>query len=52
MSVPALNGSHYEPRCGHRKFRLVVSFGRDNLMRGMDPVAAALDAGENRIAPC
>jgi len=30
---------------------LVVSFARDNLMRGMDPVAAALDAGEKSNPP-
>jgi multidrug efflux pump subunit AcrB len=30
---------------------LVVSFARDNLLRGMDPIAAALDAGASRIRP-
>jgi multidrug efflux pump subunit AcrB len=30
---------------------LVVSFARDNLLRGMEPLAAALDAGESRIRP-
>jgi multidrug efflux pump subunit AcrB len=30
---------------------LVVSFARDNLLRGMSPVDAALDAGASRIRP-
>jgi multidrug efflux pump subunit AcrB len=30
---------------------LVVSFARDNLRRGMDSVAAALEAGTGRIRP-
>ena len=30
---------------------LVISFARDNLQRGLDPVAAALDAGVSRIRP-
>ncbi len=30
---------------------LVVSFARDNLQRGLDPMAAALEAGVSRIRP-
>jgi multidrug efflux pump subunit AcrB len=30
---------------------LVVTFARENLQRGLDPVAAALEAGVGRIRP-
>ena len=30
---------------------LVVSFARENLLRGLEPVAAALEAGASRIRP-
>jgi multidrug efflux pump subunit AcrB len=30
---------------------LVVTFARENLNRGLDPIAAALDAGAGRIRP-
>jgi multidrug efflux pump subunit AcrB len=30
---------------------LVVSFARDNLQRGLDPITAALEAGTGRLRP-
>ena len=51
LSVPALMGAIMSLGVATANSVLVVSFARDNLARGMDPVAAALDAGENRIRP-
>ncbi len=51
LSVPALMGAIMSLGVATANSVLVVSFARDNLQRGMDPVAAALDAGASRIRP-
>ena len=51
LSVPALMGAIMSLGVATANSVLVVSFARDNLQRGMNPVAAALDAGESRIRP-
>jgi multidrug efflux pump subunit AcrB len=51
LSVPALMGAIMSLGVATANSVLVVSFARDNLQRGMDPIAAALDAGESRIRP-
>jgi multidrug efflux pump subunit AcrB len=51
LSVPALMGAIMSLGVATANSVLVVSFARDNLRRGMDPVAAALDAGAGRIRP-
>jgi multidrug efflux pump subunit AcrB len=51
LSVPALMGAIMSLGVATANSVLVVSFARDNLARGMDPLAAALDAGESRIRP-
>ena len=51
LSVPALMGAIMCLGVATANSVLVVSFARDNLLRGMTPLAAALDAGENRIRP-
>ncbi|HWD91807.1 MAG TPA: efflux RND transporter permease subunit [Verrucomicrobiae bacterium] len=51
LSVPALMGAIMSLGVATANSVLVVSFARDNLMRGMEPMAAALDAGEGRIRP-
>ena len=51
LSVPALMGAIMSLGVATANSVLVVSFARDNLRRGMEPVAAALDAGESRIRP-
>jgi multidrug efflux pump subunit AcrB len=51
LSVPALMGAIMSLGVATANSVLVVSFARDNLLRGMNPIAAALDAGENRIRP-
>jgi len=51
LSVPALMGAIMSLGVATANSVLVVSFARDNLLRGMDPVAAALDAGASRIRP-
>jgi multidrug efflux pump subunit AcrB len=51
LSVPALMGAIMSMGVATANSVLVVSFARDNLARGMEPLAAALDAGENRIRP-
>ncbi len=51
LSVPALMGAIMSLGVATANSVLVVSFARDNLARGMDPVAAALDAGASRIRP-
>jgi len=51
LSVPALMGAIMSLGVATANSVLVISFARENLERGMDPVAAALDAGINRIRP-
>jgi multidrug efflux pump subunit AcrB len=51
LSVPALMGAIMSLGVATANSVLVVSFARDNLRRGLDPVAAALDAGASRIRP-
>jgi multidrug efflux pump subunit AcrB len=51
LSVPALMGAIMSLGVATANSVLVVSFARDNLLRGMAPVAAALDAGVSRIRP-
>ncbi|HEX4265151.1 MAG TPA: efflux RND transporter permease subunit, partial [Verrucomicrobiae bacterium] len=51
LSVPALMGAIMSLGVATANSVLVVSFARDNLQRGMEPTAAALDAGESRIRP-
>jgi len=51
LSVPALMGAIMSLGVATANSVLVVSFARDNLLRGMEPLAAALDAGESRIRP-
>jgi multidrug efflux pump subunit AcrB len=51
LSVPALMGAIMSLGVATANSVLVVSFARDNLRRGMDPIAAALDAGVSRIRP-
>jgi multidrug efflux pump subunit AcrB len=51
LSVPALMGAIMSLGVATANSVLVVSFARDNLMRGMSPVEAALDAGASRIRP-
>jgi multidrug efflux pump subunit AcrB len=51
VSVPALMGAIMSMGVATANSVLVVSFARDNLLRGMTPIAAALDAGISRIRP-
>ncbi|MGD0613976.1 MAG: efflux RND transporter permease subunit, partial [Verrucomicrobiota bacterium] len=51
LSVPALMGAIMSLGVATANSVLVVSFARDSLRRGLDPVAAALDAGISRIRP-
>jgi multidrug efflux pump subunit AcrB len=51
LSVPALMGAIMSMGVATANSVLVVSFARDNLLKGMDSVAAALDAGAGRIRP-
>ena len=51
LSVPALMGAIMSLGVATANSVLVVSFARDNLRRGMNPVVAALDAGASRIRP-
>jgi len=51
LSVPALMGAIMSLGVATANSVLVVSFARDNLRRGFDPIAAALDAGASRIRP-
>jgi multidrug efflux pump subunit AcrB len=51
LSVPALMGAIMSLGVATANSVLVVSFARDNLRRGMEPVTAALDAGASRIRP-
>jgi multidrug efflux pump subunit AcrB len=51
LSVPALMGAIMSLGVATANSVLVISFARENLERGMAPVAAALDAGVQRIRP-
>lgn len=51
LSVPALMGAIMSLGVATANSVLVVSFARENLHRGMAPVAAALEAGIGRIRP-
>jgi multidrug efflux pump subunit AcrB len=51
LSVPGLMGAIMSLGVATANSVLVVSFARDNFQRGLDPVAAALDAGAGRIRP-
>ena len=51
LSVPALMGAITSMGVATANAVLVVSFARDNLRRGLEPVAAALEAGAGRIRP-
>ena len=51
LSVPALMGAIMCLGVATANSVLVVTFARENLRRGLDPIAAALDAGVSRIRP-
>jgi multidrug efflux pump subunit AcrB len=51
LSVPALMGAIMTMGVATANSVLVVSFARENLLRGMTPVQAALEAGFGRIRP-
>jgi multidrug efflux pump subunit AcrB len=51
LSVPALMGAIMSLGVATANSVLVVSFARENLQRGLDPISAALDAGVGRIRP-
>jgi multidrug efflux pump subunit AcrB len=51
LSVPALMGAIMSMGVATANSVLVVSFARENLQRGLDPVTAALEAGIGRIRP-
>ena len=51
LSVPALMGAIMTIGVATANSVLVVTFARENLQRGLDPVAAALEAGVGRIRP-
>jgi multidrug efflux pump subunit AcrB len=51
LSVPALMGAIMSLGVATANSVLVVSFARENLLRGMAPIAAALEAGVGRIRP-
>jgi multidrug efflux pump subunit AcrB len=51
LSVPGLMGAIMSLGVATANSVLVVSFARDNLHRGMDPVTAALEAGTGRLRP-
>jgi multidrug efflux pump subunit AcrB len=51
LSVPALMGAIMSMGVATANSILVVSFARENLNRGMEPIAAALEAGAGRIRP-
>jgi multidrug efflux pump subunit AcrB len=51
LSVPALMGAIMSLGVATANSVLVVTFARDNLLRGLDPVTAALEAGVGRIRP-
>ena len=51
LSVPALMGAIMSMGVATANSVLVVTFARENLQRGLDPVTAALEAGAGRIRP-
>jgi len=51
LSVPALMGAIMSMGVATANSVLVVTFARENLQRGLEPVAAALEAGFGRIRP-
>ncbi|MGO9587800.1 MAG: efflux RND transporter permease subunit [Limisphaerales bacterium] len=51
LSVPALMGAIMSLGVATANSVLVVTFARENLLRGLDPVTAALEAGVGRIRP-
>ncbi|HEX7487165.1 MAG TPA: efflux RND transporter permease subunit [Vicinamibacterales bacterium] len=51
VSVPALTGAIMCVGVATANSILVVSFAKDEVSRGRDPVAAALDAGSSRFRP-
>ena len=51
LSVPALMGAIMSIGVATANSVLVVTFARENLLRGLDPVAAAMEAGVGRIRP-
>jgi multidrug efflux pump subunit AcrB len=51
LSVPALMGAIMSMGVATANSVLVVSFARENLNKGMKPIAAALEAGIGRIRP-
>ena len=51
LSVPALMGAIMSMGVATANSVLVVSFARENLARGLDPITAALEAGVGRIRP-
>ena len=51
ISVPALTGAIMCMGVATANSILVVSFAKDEVARGRDPVAAALDAGSSRFRP-
>jgi multidrug efflux pump subunit AcrB len=51
LSVPALMGAIMSLGVATANSVLVVTFARENLLRALDPVTAALEAGVGRIRP-
>jgi multidrug efflux pump subunit AcrB len=51
LSVPALMGAIMSMGVATANSVLVVSFARENMLHGLDPVTAALEAGAGRIRP-
>ena len=51
LSVPALMGAIMSMGVATANSVLVVSFARENLARGLNPIAAGLEAGVGRIRP-
>jgi multidrug efflux pump subunit AcrB len=51
LSVPALMGAIMSIGVATANSVLVVTFARENLQRGLDPISAAMEAGVGRIRP-
>jgi multidrug efflux pump subunit AcrB len=51
LSVPALMGAIMSLGVATANSVLVVTFARENLLKGLDPIRAALEAGVGRIRP-
>jgi len=51
LSVPALMGAIMSLGVATANSVLVVTFARENLLKGLDPIHAALEAGVGRIRP-